>query len=489
MVSVTSGNAPLLLRSTLIYAPAILLTRLSALLLLAIATRLVDQTEFGLLTLVVTIGEMTDIAVTNWLRISLLRLGGKKDVSRGSLLLAGRVMAMTTVVALAASAGAAVLVAPDRWTDFALAVGFYLIAGAVGRFALTVLQMQQRHSTYSMLEFLRAGLQLALPVLAIAVMPGSFLAISLGSSLGVLIAGLIGGALAWRKVVAGPAPFTQREFFAFGIPLVVMALVGFGLNNAERLFLNGYYNAGAVAIFAAAYALARQPIDMVANAINMGAFPEVVGKFDAEGPAAATALVSRLMALMVRLCLPVAALLVALGPYITAVVLPPDYHGRVDQLFAIIAFSVLCANLTSFVYGAVVHAHKRPWLLVLANGAGSIATIALSLLLIPGMAETGAALALAGGTLASLVACVIISERLTPVPVPWRDMGVSLGIATATGLVASLVGLGLAGAPALVPLVAGGAAGGATFLALNALVHPDETRTLTMRLRNRLRSA
>lgn len=479
----------MLLRSTIIYGPAILLTRLSALLLLAIATRLVDQAEYGLLTLVVTIGEMTDIAVTNWLRISLLRLGGRKDVSRGSLLLAGRVLTMTTIVALAASAGASMLVAPDRWVEFALAVGAYLVAGAIGRFALTVLQMQQRHSTYSMLEFLRAVLQLALPVLAIVVIPGSFLSISLGSSLGALIAGLVAGVMAWRKVVAGPAPFTQREFFAFGVPLVVIALVGFGLNNAERLFLNGYYNAGAVAIFAAAYALARQPIDMVANAINMGAFPEVVGRFDTDGPAAAAALVSKLMALMMRLCLPVAALLVALGPHITAVVLPPDYHGRVEQLFAVIAFSVLCANLTSFVYGAVVHAHKRPWLLVLANGAGSIATIVLSLLLIPGMAEMGAALALAGGMLASLVGCVIISERLTPVPVPWRDIAVSLGIAVVTGLAAMATSMGLAEAPALVPLLAGGMAGGAVFVALNALAHPDDTRAIAMRLRNRLRSA
>lgn len=479
----------MLLRSTLIYAPAILLTRLSALLLLAIATRLVDQTEYGLLTLVVTIGEMTDVAVTNWLRIALLRLGGKGDVSRGSLMLAGRVLVLSTLVALVASAGASMLVAPERWVDFALAVGCYLVAGAVGRFALTVLQMQQRHSTYSLLEFLRAVLQIALPLLAIMLVPGTFLSISLGSSLAVLIAGLVAGVIAARKIVAGPALFTQREFFAFGVPLVVMALVGFGLNNAERLFLNGYYNAGAVAIFAAAYALARQPIDMVANAINMGAFPEVVGKFDAEGPAAAAALVSRLMALMLRLCLPVAALLVALGPYITAVVLPPDYHGHVDQLFGVVAFSVLCANLTSFVYGAVVHAHKKPWLLVLANGAGSIGTIGLSVLLIPTLAEMGAALALAGGTLASLVACVIISERLTPVAVPWRDMTVSLGIAVASGLAAALVARGLGEAPVLLALMAGGAAGGAAFLALNALVHPDETRALTMRLRNRLRSA
>jgi O-antigen/teichoic acid export membrane protein len=476
----------LLLRSTLIYAPAILLTRLSALLLLALATRLVDQTEYGLLTLVVTIGEMTDVAVTNWLRISLLRLGGKKDVSRGSLLLAGRVLVLTTLVALLASAGASVLVAPERWTEFFLAVGAYLVCGAVGRFAMTVLQMQQRHTAYSMLEFLRAALQIALPVLAIVVLPGSFLAISIGSSLGVLIAGLVAGFIAARQTIPGPARFTEREFFAFGIPLIVMALVGFGLNNAERLFLNAYYDASAVAIFAAAYALARQPIDMVANAINMGAFPEVVGRFDDDGPAAAAALLSKLMALMLQLCLPVAALLIALGPDITALVLPADYHGHVDQLFPIIALSVLAANLTSFVYGSVIHAHKNPWLLVLANGAGSIATIGLSLWLIPTMAQTGAALAMMGGTLAALAACVTISHRLTPVPIPWRAIALSIFVSCATGLAGSLTSTGLAAFPALLPLMAGGVVGGTVFLGLNALLYPQAVRSYATKVRLRL---
>ena len=85
-----------MLRSTLIYAPAILLTRISALLLLVIATRLIDQTEYGFLTLVVTVGELTDSALTSWLRIALLRLGGKGEISRGSLLLAARVLGART---------------------------------------------------------------------------------------------------------------------------------------------------------------------------------------------------------------------------------------------------------------------------------------------------------------------------------------------------------------------------------------------------------
>ncbi|PDQ21755.1 hypothetical protein CN311_07200 [Mesorhizobium sanjuanii] len=479
----------MLLRSTLIYAPAILLTRISALLLLVIVTRLIDQTEYGLLTLVVTVGEMTDIAVTNWLRIALLRLGGKGDVSRGSLMLAGRVLLASTALALIVSVVASALIVPERWVEFSIAVGSYLIAGAVGRFALTVLQMQQRHSVYSMLEFLRAVLQLALPIGAIMLFQDSFLTVSLGTSLGVLIAGIVAGIMASRRVVAGPPRFTQKEFFVLGVPLVIMALVGFGLHSAERLFLKVYYDAGAVAIFAAAYALARQPIDMVANAINMGAFPEVVSRFDEEGSAASGRLLSQLMALMIRLCLPVAAMLVALSSDITQLLLPSAYHGRVGLLFPIIAFSVLCGNLTSFVYGTVVHAHKRPWLLIIATSFGSVATIALSVLLIPPMAEVGAALALAGGSLVGFVACVVISERLTPVPVPWRDIGVSVVISFAAGLAASIASALLAGVPAIFSLIVAGTAGAVVFFGLTWLFHPAATMQFVGKLRARLRTA
>jgi O-antigen/teichoic acid export membrane protein len=465
----------LLLRSTLIYAPAILLTRVSALLLLVIATRLIDQTEYGLFTLVVTIGEMTDIAVTNWLRIALLRLGGKGEISRGSVMIAGRLLLGTTTLALGISVLAAIIVVPERWNEFALAVCAYLVAGAVSRFALTVLQMQQRHSAYSSLEFLRAVLQLALPIAAIALLPNSFLGMSLGSSLGVLLAGIVASGMAFGRLVAGPPRFTAREFAAIGVPLVVMALVGFGLNSAERLILKLYHDAGAVAIFAAAYALARQPIDMVANAINMGGFPEVVSRFDSDGPAAAGEFLTGLMALMFRLCLPVAALLVALSGDITGLALPADYHGQTARLFPVIAFSVLCANLTSFVYGSVVHAHKRQWLLIIANAIGSVVAIALSMILIPAMAEFGAALALAGGSVSALIACFIISERLTPVPVPWRDIGVSLVISILTGFAAWLVAWILGDAHTVVRLLAGGAAGGLVFLSLNARFHREAT--------------
>ncbi|GGB07296.1 hypothetical protein GCM10011491_39230 [Brucella endophytica] len=476
----------MLLRSTLIYGPAILLTRISALLVLVIVTRLLNQEEYGLLTLVVTVGEMTDTALTNWLRIALLRLGGKGEISRGSLALAGKVLIGTTALALVISAVASFFVVPARWEEFATAVCVYLVVGAVARFALTVLQMQQRHSAYSLVESLRALLQLILPIAAITVFPDNFLVVSLGSSAGMLIAGITAFAVAARHVVTGPPRFTGRELFMLGIPLIVMALVGFGLNSAERLFLNAYHNAAAVAVFAAAYVLARQPIDMVGNAINMGAFPEVMSRFDEKGATAAAELLSQIMALLMQLCLPVAAMLVALNGPITGLLLPQSYHGELGFLFPVIAFAVLCANLTNFVYGTVIYAHKRTWLLIGATSLGSVATIGLSILLIPHMVALGAAIALAGGAVSELLTSILISRRLTPVPVPWRDIAVSLTVAVASGAAASLAILPLQGMPPLVTLVAGGAAGSAIFLLATWLLRPAAMRNVFMTARRRI---
>jgi O-antigen/teichoic acid export membrane protein len=477
----------LLLRTTLIFAPALLLTRVSALLLLVIATRLISQTEYGLLTLVVTIGEMTDIAVSNWLRVGFLRLGGKNEVSRGSFMLAAKVVIGTMPLALLISAAAAAIVVPERWGAFALAVGAYLLVGMIGRFGLTVLQMQQRNVAYSMLEALRAALQFVLPVVTMVLFHGSsFLVVSLSSSLGALIAALAACAIAIRGIVAGPARFSYRELFAIGVPMIVLAVFGFGLNSAERILLKLDYDAAAVAVFAAAYALARQPIDLVANAVNTGGFPELVSRFDRDGPRAAGAFLGQQMALMLRLSLPVVALLVALSGEITQIVLPPSYQGHLTLLFPIVGCGVVAANLMSFVFVNIIHAHKRPWLLIFSSLPGSVATIALSLLLIPPLAEIGAALALLGGAVVGLGATVAVTQRLTPVPVPWRDIGLSVAIAAAAGVAAALGAAAMGESWAIVRLVAGGLAGGAIFLGGNSLVHPEATRQLARKLRGRL---
>src|SRR5690606_9038434 len=101
--------------------------------------------------------------------------------------------------------------------------------------------------------------------------------------------------------------------------------------------------------------------------------------------------------------------------------------------------SVICINLADIVYSAVVLAHKKPWLFVISKLFGSAIAIAFSFIFIPDLKEVGAALALAGGAVANLLMSMVISERLTPVPLPWRSLVVSLGTAMAMGTIAAFV--------------------------------------------------
>lgn len=475
----------MLLKSTLIYGPAILMTRLSGLLFLIVATRLIDQTEYGLLTLVVTVGEMTDAALTNWLRTSLLRLGGKGAVTSGSLSRAGTILLFTTLLTLVVAIIASGYVAPERWSDFSVAVCAYLVAGTVARYGLVVLQMQQRHTTYAIMESLRALLQLVFPVVAMLVKQDSFLAISLASSLGVVTAGVVAGIAAARKIVSGPARFTHREFFALGLPIVAVALVGFGLASVERVFLKVYHGASAVAVFAAVYALARQPVDMITNALNMGAFPEIIGRFDEEGPDAAAALLKEFISLIFTFSLPVAALLAALGHDVAELLLPETYRGSFNLLFGVIAGSVICMNLADIVYSTVVLAHKKPWLFVISKFFGSTVAIILSFLLISPLKETGAALALAGGAVTNLLVAVTISERLTPIPLPWRTLSISLVTSLAMGTVAAFVSHSLGDTAVVLRLAFAGSAASLVFLAAHALCYPEATRRGLATVRSR----
>jgi O-antigen/teichoic acid export membrane protein len=472
----------MLLKSTLIYAPAVLLVRLSSLVLLVIATRLMSPDAYGLLTLVVAVGELADMALANWLRIAFLRLGGTGEITRGSVMRALLVSALTTGLAIFLALAVTPVIVPEDPVAFGLAVTGYLIAGAVVRFVLTLLQMRQRQAHYALLETLRAALQIVLPVAVMVVGWRDFVSVSMAASAGALIAASIGAMTVIPGLVAGPARFGYRELLAFGIPLMVMALMGFGLNNAERIVLKIYHDAAAVALFAAVYALARQPIDMVGNAVNMGGFPEFVARFDRDGAEGAGHFLSEQMAVMLALSLPVAGLLVALSPDVTELVLPPAYQGHSHWLFPLIGLAVIQANLKTFVFDNVVHAFKRPWLMIWSLAPGSAATIGLSFLLVPMFATEGAAMALAGGAFVSLSLSIFISRRLLKVPVPMKVIAQAVAISAAAALAARGGAWALGDALPICRLALGGLLGVAVAGVGFSLVFPAETARLARRL-------
>lgn len=473
----------MLIRSTIIYLPAILLPRIAAILLLIVTTRLVDQTEYGLLALVVTIGEITDAAVSNWLRIALLRLGGTGEVARGSLARAARVLVVTATLAIVIAVALSAVLVPERWHEFALAVSAYIVAGSVSRHALCILQMQQRSATYTMMEFIRSIAAIALPITALLLIERSFLAASLATSLGTFLTGLVGLRIAYRKVEDGPARFSYRELLSLGAPLIVLVLLGFGIDAIERPLLKLFHDAGAVAVYAAAYALARQPIDIVGNAINQGAFPEMVSIFDSQGPEAAGRFIVQQMNLMAMLILPGAAILIAAAPDVVRLILPTEYHADAARIFPLIVLAVICFNFKVFAFDNVFHAHKRNWLQALSLVPGAVVGLTASIVLIPSYATLGAASGFLVAMAIGLATSIAMSRRLIRLPVSPAELGRAALLALACYVAARSTQSALQDAWLIVRLAATGLAGGAAFLALVALFHRREARAMIATLR------
>ncbi len=89
----------------------------------------------------------------------------------------------------------------------------------------------------------------------------------------------------------------------------------------------------------------------------------------------------------------------------------------------------------------------------------------------------------------NLLVSIIISERLTPIPLPWRALAISLVTSMGMGGVAILVSHALGDANVVFRLAFAGAAAGLVFATANALCYPEETQRGLTVLRGRLRRA
>jgi len=203
------------------------------------------------------------------------------------------------------------------------------------------------------------------------------------------------------------------------------------------------------------------------------------------GPAAAGAFIVQQLNLIATLILPAAAVLIVLGPDIVGLILPESYHSDASAVFPIVVVSVVLFNFKVFVFDNVFHAHKRNWLQSASLLPGAVVGIALSLYLIPTHAALGAAWGYLAACAIGLATSIAMSSSLLRLPVAFSDLGRALLVASGVLVATSFARHWTAEEWVLVRLVLAGAAGGIVFLALVALLHRQEARTLitTLRLR------
>ena len=418
----------------ILYFGANLAPRLSMFALLLVLTRLLPVSDYGLFVLVVVTGEILDMSMGGWVRLFVLSSeNGARRQSAGRF---GRTLVLTSGACAVALIGALVLamIQPDMSGHFTIAVMAYVAAFALLRLGLTLLQTQENHAIYAVVEIVRAVLSLALAVGAGWCFGSTFLSASLGVSIGTLVAGMIACTVAFRRL---PRPSVRlrgyASAFTFGLPIITVTLLGHTMGWFDRFILNYALGPASVGLYAAAFSLARQPVELFSCSLNPYTYPMLVRSYATEGRQAAGIVQAGNLLAMVLLCGAVTVGIALLAKPFAELTLPEAYQYEAVRVMPWIAFATLCSNLKNFIFDNAFYIARKNWDQFICVIPPAIVSVAFGLLLIPEGGPRAAALVAVMTAVVALSCSILLSIRHLPFSLPGRSV---VGLVVSTSVAA-----------------------------------------------------
>lgn len=413
-----------IVRSLLGYAPAVVLPRIVSLILVLILTRLISKQEYGLFVLVMTIAELIDAIVNNWVRIALARFASGRDGDFGreavrSLMVYG----VTLVPAFAIAVVAGVTMQSGERIEFVAAIMIYLIATGILRFPSTVMSVQADRNGIVTMEAVKALGVLVLGVGA-AFASGSYFTQTLVYGLVTAAVGAWGVLRSTRPLDLASGPLEPLPtFLAYGLPIIAAAIVAATAASSDRVFLNQMVGPEAVALYAAGVMLARQPMDFLFSLAGVRVFPLMMEDYERGGVVRARRRMSELVSGVAFMTLPAAAGILIVAEPMARLLLAPDYADAAVAILPPAVLAALFVGFKTFVLEQVYHMRKRNGLNGLATLPAALVGLAAMAVMVPKWGVWGCAVAYLIQNAVLFLTNYVVVQRLMSFPVPWADLG------------------------------------------------------------------
>lgn len=413
--------------------------RIMMFLLLLVMTRIMPMDEYGRLVLVIATGELFDMSLGGWVRLYALRSESGAGTLRPRE--SGRIIVLTVIVtslSLVGSVGIS-LIHSQRVLSFAVGAVVYILAFAPLRLALTFLQIRRMHLAYAAIEMLRSGGTLVAVVAATLVIGPHFVNASIALAGATLFAAVIGLTLALRGV-ARPAPNRTGYVAAlvFGLPIMAAVGMNYSIGLIDRYVVDIMIGPHAVAILAAAYSFARQPIELFLGPLNNYAFPHLVQTYEHEGPGATGRAQAGLLITSTTIGGAITIGLTLLATPLLTIFLPPDYRSEGAAMVPWLAVGGYFLIAKVFIFDNVFHLSKKTWKLPLAMLGPGLIGFALCVVLVPRLGVIGAAVSYAVAGVLFCLASALVAGRTVHTPIPW--VGLSRVAVALTAAGATLLG-------------------------------------------------
>lgn len=412
------------LRDSVIYGGAAVLSRGVAIILLPIYTRVLSPSEYGAFDLIVTLGVLANLIVALEVSQGLARFWA--DSASDSLLrwrLASTALSFTVfmyacflLISLLFSSSIANLIFSSG--EYLLAFRFALFFVAVnGVYLLLVNQFrwELRSGAYALVSALYA-----LSAIFFVLLFGVIFDFGLvGVIFSQLVSALLGCVLCIFMLRSSFGLYFDvlrlKEMLRFSAPLVPAALAIFITLYINRIALNYFGSLEDVAAFGVASRIAGL-VGLVTLAVQSGLTPLVYEHYrDPE-----TALqIARLFRWFLGVAFPLCASLSLFGDVIILVFATSDFMSA-GPLVGLLAFSVFLSQIYIFFPGIVIAKKTERQLLVALGSA--LCSIVANLLLVPVWGSLGAALAtlLSAGVFFGL--WFFLSQPLYRIPIQWRNV-------------------------------------------------------------------
>ena len=244
-------------------------------------------------------------------------------------------------------------------------------------------------------------------------------------------------------------------------------------------------NEAAVGAYHASYSLANRTLDVMFIWLGAAGAPAMVMALERGGREALRRSALEQASTLVLITLPAAVGLALVARPMAELMIGEDLRAAAVIVTPWIALSAFLSGMIAYYFGFGFTLGKRTELLLLTTAVPAVANIGLNLFLIPRFGLVGAAWATAGSFAIGLVACVLLSRRAIPLPVPW---GTLARCGLAAGAMAAVVGI-LPALGGLAELVLDAGTGAVVYAVMVLMLNAAGVRDVARRLLARRQDA
>lgn len=433
----------MLLRHTFIYFVGFGTSGAIALLATSTYTRLISPAEYGQYAVMQLFFAAAVAGAFEWTRVSLLRSLGHGQ-AKGSgfftdfvlLYLCGAVAAFSVAILL------------EQFDVFALPGYAWLLAAAWAAthatmdIVLVYARAGMRPIHYVGFQIARAVMAFALSVAFVLQGLGAIgLVLGVASTNATLAAiGMLlykPSRLAFRTGEASASH--MREVAAFGVPVGLAALLGFGAGYADRLLVATFLDPAQVGAYAFTGDFVQRTLVLLNIVVNTATYPYTARIFEAHGKDAARSQMSYNLALLASILLPAGVGLCIAAAPVAQLVAGAAFREEFVWILPWLVLSGVIGGLRYQICDMPLQLVKETRLILWPSGVTLAVGLGLGVLLVPRYGVIGA---LAGANIGQLIG-LLVSIRITRgtfrFVVPWRELTRIVAATVAMAIVYRLV--------------------------------------------------